>query len=145
MHIILCRAAWLSGTGTNTSNPRLHKNAQTGYLDASIIYGYDDARAAPLRSNVEGKLLLDDHGLLPKVAGVGMASFGACPCDTRSAGDKRANAHTPFMALNIVFIREHNRWCDILHSMYPEWDDEVLYQEARRRVIAIWQKVNLCC
>ena len=42
-----------------------------------------------------------------------------------------------------VFLREHNRRCDDLYSIYGDkWDDESYFQEARKWVIALIQKIN---
>ncbi len=43
----------------------------------------------------------------------------------------------------IVFLREHNRRCDELYDVHQdEWDDEKYFQEARRWVIALIQKIT---
>jgi hypothetical protein len=43
----------------------------------------------------------------------------------------------------IVFLREHNRRCDELYAIHQdEWDDEMYFQEARRWVIALIQKIT---
>ena len=34
-----------------------------------------------------------------------------------------------------IFLREHNRICDILKKEHPEWDDERLYQTAKLVVL----------
>ena len=137
------RSAWDANTGTASDNPRMQTNAQTSYMDASHVYGQTDERAMALRSKVDGKMLLDEDGLLPDVPGVDMASEAQCPCNMREAGDARANVHSILFTLHTVFVREHNRWCDVLKSYNPTWDDEKLYQEARRRVVAIWQKISM--
>ena len=33
--------------------------------------------------------------------------------------------------LSTIWLREHNRLCDILSAEYPHWDDERLYQTAK--------------
>ena len=38
---------------------------------------------------------------------------------------------------NTIFLREHNRLCDILMKEYPQWDDERLFQTARLIVIGL--------
>ena len=56
-------------------------------------------------------------------------------------GDGRVNEHLGLMALHTVFTREHQRIEHILHLINPHWHGERLYQETRRIVIAIWQRI----
>ena len=41
-----------------------------------------------------------------------------------------------------VWVREHNRLARQLGYLNPHWDDERLYQEARRVVVAEMQVCN---
>jgi prostaglandin-endoperoxide synthase 2 len=56
-------------------------------------------------------------------------------------GGDRTNSQAGFTAMNVLFLREHNRVCDILAGDYPEWDDERLFQTARNVLIAILSKI----
>lgn len=38
-----------------------------------------------------------------------------------------------------MFVREHNRLCDLLAAAFPSWNDETLFQTARKWVIAFLQ------
>src|SRR3954468_3822051 len=55
----------LFDTTTGQTSPRQQINQITSYLDGSMIYGSDAARAAALRAFVGGRLLVGDNGLLP--------------------------------------------------------------------------------
>ena len=36
---------------------------------------------------------------------------------------------------NTIFLREHNRLCDILKKEHPQWDDERLFQTAKLVIV----------
>lgn len=57
-------------------------------------------------------------------------------------GDVRANQNPQLTVLQIVLLREHNRLANALQHLNPHWDDETLYQEARRILIAEYQNIN---
>ena len=57
--------------------------------------------------------------------------------------DVRANENFALAAMQTLFAREHNRRCDELVALHPDWSDEQLYQAARRYVIAVIQ-VCMC-
>ena len=56
-----------------------------------------------------------------------------------ASGDSRANEQSGLTAYHNVWLREHNRLAAGLAFINPYWDDERLYQEARRIVVAEMQ------
>ena len=124
-------------------NWREQINSVTSYIDASNVYGSDEVRAAALRTFVDGKLELDADGLLP------LNTDGLDNDDPLRLGDKlylagdiRANEQVALTALHTVFVREHNRLADAIHSENPGMSDEQIYQLARRIVGAEMQIIT---
>jgi hypothetical protein len=141
-------------TGTDPLNPRLVINAVTTWLDGSTIYGSTEASARWLRTFHGGKLKTSAGQMLPfnTLSGefADTIDFSTPHMDARNhfstrvfvAGDCRANENLMLTALHTIFLREHNRLCDQFAALYPHWDDEQLYQHARRYVGALLQHIT---
>ncbi|MEM1331608.1 MAG: peroxidase family protein [Planctomycetota bacterium] len=122
---------------------RQHANEITSFVDASAVYGSDTARASALRSGVGGRMLTSDGDLLPfNTMGLDNDNATGNPGPLYAAGDTRANEVIGLTAMHTLFVREHNYWADQLAAQNPEWDDETLYQEARRVVGAQMQAIT---
>lgn len=107
-------------------------NAQTAYIDASMVYGPDADTVASLRANDgTGRMLLDENGYLPTDED---GNF--------RAGDPRANEQQQLISMQTVFAREHNRIADSLSAANPDWSGEKVFQESRALVGAQIQAVT---
>ena len=51
-------------------------------------------------------------------------------------GDTRVNIENTLQAATTIFLREHNRVADKLQALNGYWDDEKVFQETRKIVIA---------
>ena len=58
------------------------------------------------------------------------------------AGDARANENPLLIAFHTLFVREHNRMCDVLKADFPLLNDEQLYQRARKWTGAFIQSIT---
>lgn len=144
--IFLDRSAYASGTGV--SRPREQINTVTAFIDASHVYGSDSGRAAWLRTFSGGKLKSRQTTigeLLPLNDGTQANDNPlALPANTLSVtGDVRANEQPGLTTLHIVFLREHNYHAARLATLHANWDDERIYQQARRIVAAEIQHITV--
>ncbi|XP_056640876.1 peroxidase-like, partial [Diorhabda sublineata] len=56
-------------------------------------------------------------------------------------GDERVNQNLDLALMHTYWTRYHNKIASEMAGIYPEWDDEQLFQETRRILIAIYQKI----
>lgn len=131
------------------SNHREQFNSITSYIDGSSVYGSNPAlqRAVRLGPNIcELNTTASDNGpMLPRnYLGVGYDNpAGKVPGTYLfAAGDVRANENPGLTSLHTTFVREHNRQCGILRAKYPTLNEELLFQEARKWVIAFLQHIT---
>ena len=109
-----------------------------------MIYGSDADRAYVLRTHEGGHLLTGPDNMLPlNTLGVTMDNATGLPTETLyAAGDVRANENIELTSLHTLFLREHNRWADKYAAANPTWQDDQIYQAARRMVIAEIQAIT---
>lgn len=120
-------------------------NQATNRLDLSQLYGNHESETLPLRSNRGGKLksqsfdsteyLLENEDKKLCVVTATMDSI----CYT--SGDTRVNVNPFITLLHTLFLRSHNRIAKHLALIKPDWDDEALFQVARKVNIRIYQKI----
>ncbi|XP_046343574.2 thyroid peroxidase-like [Haliotis rufescens] len=139
------RSEAASGTGTSTTNPRQQYNELSAFIDGSQIYGITTEETDELRDKTSGAGLMkvSDGNLLPK------GDDDDCFLDTSDssnfcfkAGDARVNVFPGLSLLHTLFLREHNRVAGVLKTAQPLWNDETLFQEARKIVIAELQVIT---
>ncbi|KAK7067762.1 Prostaglandin G/H synthase 1 [Halocaridina rubra] len=130
--------------------PQLTKG--TGGVDVSNIYGLTETDRQALRSRVNGKLrtqVINGEEFPPylkDVPGYSMDYPANVPIPETG---KFALGH-PFFALlpglfafSTIWVREHNRICDELLKVHPDWSDERLYHTARLIVVGEVIKITI--
>ncbi|XP_047984630.1 peroxidase-like [Leguminivora glycinivorella] len=129
--------------------PREQMNQATAYLDASTVYGYSPTRASQLRTFSGGllrMLVVEGRELLPQSLdpndGCNTEEMNAKGRYCFETGDDRANENLHLTTMHLLWARQHNRLAKILSTLNPSWDDERLYQEARKIVGAQMQHIS---
>ncbi|ROT86000.1 hypothetical protein C7M84_023985 [Penaeus vannamei] len=130
--------------------PREQINQQTAFLDGSVIYGTSDEQLGSLRIHKDGLLdsqvTLDGRELLPasKDPGDGCNVEDQFKYDRYcfKSGDARANEQILLTTLHTVWARQHNLVALNLKDLNPDWDDERLFQETRKVVVAQSQHIH---
>lgn len=133
------RALYDPDTGTDLDNPREQENEITSWMDASMVYGSDDERAAALRVGPESPFMKTSAGnLLPfNVDNLANANGPAPdPAALFLAGDVRANEQVGLTVMHTLFVREHNRLAAELQRERSNASADEIFQTARRLVIA---------
>ena len=126
-------------------NPREQVNDLTSFIDGSQVYGSNAIIGNAVRAFEGGLLRTGDpfpgtQDSLP----VDTDDIAACPNqqDCFLAGDVRANEQISLSIMHTIWLREHNRIARELSRLNPHWDDERIFQEARRIVGALIQKIT---
>ena len=58
------------------------------------------------------------------------------------SGDFRIHVMPGLTAMQVLFLREHNRIAGILQMLNPSWCDEDIYQETRKIIIGTYQHIT---
>lgn len=131
---------------SSSKAPAEQITAATHYLDLSLVYGSDEDTARSLRTGSGGRLAVDirnNRHWLPSAANKSASCNSNGAQDVcYAAGDRRVNQNTQLTVLQIVLLREHNRVADFLAKLNPHWNDETIYQETRRILIAEHQHIS---
>ncbi|XP_027853265.2 peroxidase-like [Aphis gossypii] len=126
--------------------PQTPMNQATSFIDASQLYGHTVDTAASIRTFNGGRLktdIINGHQFCPQ-----KRRYRSLLCDERNdvgvcfeAGDPRLNQNLGLTAYTTMFTRFHNIIADKLRKLNPHWPDVKLYQEARKFVGALNQKI----
>ena len=106
-------------------------NAISSHIDGSAIYGSTRRYASKLRTFEDGLMITENKRWMPfNDEGLFMG------------GDHRASENPVLAAIHTIFLREHNSIAKLLKRKFPEWNDEKIYQEARKINIAQVQSIT---
>jgi len=138
------RSRPIPSTGRSGLDPRQQPNVLSSFIDAANVYGGDATRAHVLRTGQGGRLRTSDGNLLPKnTFGLPNAQAGPAPSDQYfAAGDVRANEHVVLTSMHTLFLREHNRACNLVAQWRPNLKDEEIFQIVRRYISGVMQVIT---
>jgi len=146
------RSVFVKSTGTLEDNPRQQLTQISAYLDGTNVYGSSYARARELRRlDGTGKLRTyiapnGEEFPIQNRDGWANANGGTLPNDELClCGDVRANENVLLLSLHTLYVREHNRVCDVLATkdcFKLAGSEELIYQHARRYVTALIQHIT---
>ncbi|XP_037093837.1 peroxidase-like [Pollicipes pollicipes] len=111
------------------AGPTNQLNQVSQFLDSSNIYGSSKEQADRLRAFTGGLIKSSDGNLLPQVGGRFIS------------GEGRLSENPGLAFMHTIWTREHNRVAAVLAKNHRDWDDERLFQEARRIVNGEYQNV----
>lgn len=118
-------------------------NQITAFIDGSNIYGSETSESRLLRLGRRGRLRVTQYG------GAELLPLDPDECADHSkrqycfsAGDGRCNEQPQLTVMHTLWMREHNRIVSQLSLLNSHWDDERLYQEARKIVGAELQHIT---
>ncbi|XP_028395858.1 uncharacterized protein LOC114519877 [Dendronephthya gigantea] len=116
-------------------------NIITAVIDGNNVYGSSENTTLRLRD------LENDVGLMRVSLRDGQEYLPDNPNDPIciegcfEAGDLRANEQQGLTSFHTLFLREHNRIARKLKQLNNHWSGEIIFQEARKIVGAIIQKI----
>ncbi|KRZ19194.1 Peroxidasin -like protein [Trichinella zimbabwensis] len=125
---------------------RKQSNQVNSFLDASPIYGSMGKRAEFLRTKLNGKLKMAHLPNNQEAMLQSPKDFKACTESTSKpcflSGSDTANLFPTLSALHTVWVKQHNQLTLKLKKVNQFWDDERLYQEAKKIVGAQIQHIT---
>jgi hypothetical protein len=134
-------------------NPRLSINEQSGWIDASQVYGYGQNLPGPgpagptpgvLREGSGGRMIVEaGTDLLPRIPTV--LPTPQFPPNLFVCGDffPRCNETPGLAMIHTLFVREHNRKVAAYAAENPALTDEELFQLGRRWVTSLMQSITV--
>nr|ACF32960.1 peroxinectin [Scylla serrata] len=118
-------------------------NQLTHWIAGSNVYGSDIEEQTKVRDTRDGLLKTSGNNMLPFEESRGANCLGrerGVRCFT--AGDSPVNEQPGLTAIHTIWMREHNRVARQLKALNPSWNDETVFQEGRRFVVAEMQHIT---
>lgn len=144
--MIVARAESAQQTFPCKLKNREQVNQATHWLDLSPIYGSQLRQSNQLRLYKNGFLKSDRlNDFYQEYFTQDTSRGGECRDELEgkacfASGEKGLNQNMLVMSIATLWLREHNRLAKELKTINKDWNDETLFQEARKINIAQYQK-----
>ena len=126
-------------------SPREQINDLTSFIDGSMVYGSNEIVGNAVREFRNGLLRVGPNfpANQPSLP-IDNQKIVACPnrMDCFLCGDVRCNEQFSLTVMHTLWLREHNRCARELGRINRHWEDERLFQECRKIVGALIQKIT---
>ncbi|KAK3098182.1 hypothetical protein FSP39_016935 [Pinctada imbricata] len=151
------RSRYDSRTGYSPNNPRQQINEISAYLDGTLFYGPGKAWTDAIREFRGGRLLADNSSKPLQEQFPAPNDFRLPFANPPPPRDHYLKSNTRFfrignirgfenpfqLTFGVIWFRWHNHVAAELAIQNPNWDDELLFNNARKRVIAHHQKISM--
>jgi len=146
------RAKYDLKTGQSPNMPREQQNTMTSWIDGSFVYSTKESWVNAMRNFENGTLKMEGDSVkgMPPLNTMRVPMMNAPaphlltklnPERMYLLGDPRTNQNPAFLVMGILFYRWHNYQAARVKEVHPTWNDEDVFQAARRRVIASLQSI----
>lgn len=152
------RSRYDQRTGYSPNNPRQQLNEITPYIDGTLMYGVGKAWTDAIRELSEkypGRLKAQDPSApisesFPADNDIKLPMANPPPPREHELkpvarfwrlGNPRGNENPFLLAFGVLWFRYHNYIADQIHQKHPELNDEQVFNLARKRIIAVHQKI----
>ncbi|CAD5218330.1 unnamed protein product [Bursaphelenchus okinawaensis] len=126
--------------------PREQANLATSFLDASQLYGRTSEEVKNLREHSDGRLKSVKSSERLREIPPPSERTKACASPADQPCFESANPWTNVLptnaAVQTLFLRHHNTLAGELQKRNPHWDDEKIFQEAKRILVAQVQHIT---
>ncbi|KAK2164701.1 hypothetical protein LSH36_60g05053 [Paralvinella palmiformis] len=144
-------------TGLTPNNPRQQLNEISAWMDGTLVYGPNKAWTDSIREFKDGLLQVDDTkgpygGEFPRNNSIRLPYINPPPprdhpkikpiSRFNKIGNPRGNENPFLLTMGIMWFRYHNAWARKLKDQHPDWSDEKLFNEARKMVVGVYQKIT---
>ncbi|CAH0563572.1 unnamed protein product [Brassicogethes aeneus] len=140
----MCFPSMRSLPGQLKLGPREQVNQNTAFLDGSMIYGENPCVINGLKGQ-SGEMNYTKHPIRGKHLLPRTDTHPECKSESGYcfiAGDGRASEQPGLTAIHTIFMREHNRISNVLKQINPHWNEEKIFEQSRRIVVAEFQHIS---